>query len=113
MEIIKANGVEYATKSVTTGSSNISFMMEGQEITATESAFREVTELEVMGEDKIVYGTYENLVFESATVYEDDTVSVTMHMKSDTEIRLENIEASQDIQDEAIVELAEIIAGGE
>lgn len=110
MEIIKANGVEYATKSVTTGTNSISFTMEGQEITATEAAFREVTELDVIGEDKTIYGTYENLVFESATVYEDGTVSVTMHIKTADELWKESVETSQAEQDEAI---ATMMFGGE
>ena len=113
MEYIKANGVEYATKSITTGTDSITFTMEGQEIERVHTAFRNVTELTVSGEDKVTYGIYGNLYFSSATVHADATVTVTMRMKSDTEIRLENIEASQDIQDEAIVELAGIIAGGE
>lgn len=110
MEIIKSNGVEYATKSVTTGTNSISFTMEGQEITAIEVAFREVTELEVIGDDKTVYGTYENLVFESATVYEDGTVRVIMHIKTKDELWRESIESSQAEQDEAI---AVMMFGGE
>lgn len=120
MEIIKANGTEYQCKTVTTGVDSISFTMEGQDLTTIETAFREVTELSVSGVDGATYGTYGNLSFESATVFEDGTISVTMHIKSQLEVRLDNIEesqktlqTSQEIQDEAIVELAEIIAGGE
>ena len=85
MEYITANGVEYACKAVVTGVGNISFSMEGQAVADIEKAFRPVTELTVSGGDGEVYGTYENLSFESATVYEDGRVMVTMHMKSATE----------------------------
>lgn len=71
MEFIKANGVEYACKAVVTGISSITFSMEGQAVSDIEKAFRQVTELTVAGEDKEVYGTYEHLSFESATVYGD------------------------------------------
>lgn len=105
MEFIKANSVEYACKAVVTGVGNISFSMEGQAVADIEKAFRSVTELTVAGEDGEVYGTYENLSFESATVYEDGTVMVTMHMKSATELRLESLEQTQAEQDEVLAEL--------
>ena len=105
MEYIKANGTEYECQSVTTGLDSISFVMAGQEISAIKTSFKDVTALEVSGEDKTVYGTYENLSFESATVYTDDSIRVTMHIKSDTEVRLENLEQSQSEQDEMIAEL--------
>lgn len=110
MEIIKANGMEYSCKIVTTGVNSISFTVEEQEITAIEAAFREVTDLEVMGTDEVAYGTYENLVFESATVYEEGTVSVTMHIKTSDELWKESVEATQAEQDEAI---AALMYGGE
>ena len=110
MEYITANGTKYECKTITTGVNSISFVMEGQDFASVETAFREVTKLTVSGEDGVTYGTYENLSFESATVYEDGTVGVTMHIKSQLEVRLDNIEASQELQDEAIIELAEMAA---
>ena len=110
MEYIKANGIEYATKSVTTGTNSISFTMKKQNITEIEEAFRQVTELTVSGEDKTIYGTYENLVFESATVYEDGTVRVIMHIKTKDELWKESVDSSQAEQDEAI---AAMMFGGE
>ena len=109
MEYITVNGTEYECQSVTTGLDSISFVMAGQEISDIKTSFKDVTALEVSGEDKTVYGTYENLSFESATVYTDDSIRVTMHIKSDTEARLENLEQSQEEQDEVI---AELIGGG-
>lgn len=105
MEFVKANGAEYACKAVVTGVGNISFSMEGQAVADIEEAFRPVAELTVSGEDKEVYGTYENLSFESATVYEDGTVMVTMHIKSKTELRFESLEQTQAEQDEVLAEL--------
>ena len=105
MEYITANGVEYACKAVVTGVDSISFSIEGQAVADIEKAFRPVTELTVSGGDGEVYGTYENLSFESATVYEDGRVMVTMHMKSATELRLESLEQTQAEQDEVLAEL--------
>ena len=42
---------------------------------------------------------------ESATVYEDGRVMVTMHMKSATELRFESLEQTQAEQDEVLAEL--------
>ncbi len=106
MEYITANGTEYGCQTVTTGINMISFTMQGQEIASIEAAFKGVTELTVSGEDKVTYGNYEYLSFESATVYADGKVSVTMHIKDETEHRLDILEETQEIQDGAIEELA-------
>lgn len=113
MEYIKAGGIEYECQTVTTGTDSITFTMEGQAVESIHTAFKDVTELTVSGEDKKTYGIYSGLSFASAAVDADDNVSVTMLIRPDLERRLEKVEASQDIQDEAIVELAGIISGGE
>lgn len=105
MEYITANGIEYACKAVVTGVDSITFSMEGQAVADMEKTFRSVTELTVAGEDKEIYGTYKNLSFVSATVYEDGSTMVTMHIKSDTELRLESLEQTQAEQDEVLAEL--------
>lgn len=105
MEFVKVNGVEYAYSSVITGIDSISFLLMEQKVADIEKAFRPVTELTVAGEDKKIYGTYKNLSFESATVYEDGTVMVTMHIKSKTELRFESLEQTQAEQDEVLAEL--------
>ena len=105
MEFVKVNGVEYAYSSVITGIDSISFLIVHQKVADMEEAFRPVTELTVAGEDKKIYGTYKNLSFESATVYEDGTVMVTMHIKSKTELRFESLEQTQAEQDEVLAEL--------
>ena len=113
MEYIKADNIEYECQTVTTGTDSITFTMEGQAVESIHTAFKAVTELTVSGEDKKTYGIYSGLSFASAAVDADDTISVTMLIRPDLERRLEKVEASQDIQDEAIVELAGIISGGE
>ena len=113
MEYIKAGGIEYECQKVTTGTDSITFIIGGQTVESIHKAFKDVTELTVSGEDKKTYGIYSGLSFASAAVDVDDTVSVTMLIRPDLERRLEKVEASQDIQDEAIVELAGIISGGE
>lgn len=105
MEYIKTNGAEYAYSSVITGIDSISFLIVHQKVADMEEAFRPVTELTVADEDKEIYGTYKNLSFVSATVYEDGSTMVTMHIKSDTELRLESLEQTQAEQDEVLAEL--------
>lgn len=105
MEFVKVNGAEYACKAVVTGVDSITFSMEGQAVADMEKAFRPVTELTVADENKEVYGVYKNLSFESATVYGDGTVMVTMHIKSKTELRFESLEQTQAEQDEVLAEL--------
>lgn len=113
MEYIKAGGIEYECQKVTTGTDSITFIIGGQTVESIHKAFKDITELTISGEDKKTYGIYSGLTFSLASVDADDTVSVTMLIRPDLERRLEKVEASQDIQDEAIVELAGIISGGE
>lgn len=115
MEYIKVNDILYECKSIITGIDSISFTMEGQNVTEIQEVFKGVTSLTVQPnneESTKPYGYYENLSFVSAAVYADESVCVVMHIKSDIEIRLDNIEASQEIQDEAIAEVAELVATG-
>lgn len=109
MEYIIANGVEYATKFISTGVNQITFTLEGQSIGDIEAAFRQVTDLTVSGEDKAVYGTYSNLSFESATVAADGSITVVMHIPSEQELRMAALEEAVAEHDEAIAE----IYGGE
>ena len=81
-------------------------MLEGQKIGDIETAFRQVTDLTVSGEDKTVYGTYANLSFESVMVTEDGSI---MHIPSAQELRIAALETAVTEHDEAIAE----IYGGE
>ncbi len=105
MQFVKANGVEYAYSSVITGIDSISFLLMEQKVSDMVKAFRPVTELTVADENKEVYGVYKNLSFESATAYGDGRVMVTMHIKSETELRFESLEQTQAEQDEVLAEL--------
>lgn len=113
MEYIKAGGIEYECQTVTTGTESITFIIGGQTVESIHKAFKDITELTVLGEDKKIYGIYSGLSFALASVDVDDIVTVTMLIKPYLERRLEKVEVSQDIQDGAIVELAGIISGGE
>lgn len=113
MEYIKAGGIEYECQTVTTGTDSITFIIGGQTVESIHKAFKDITELTVLGEDKKIYGIYSGLSFALASVDVDDIVTVTMLIKPYLERRLEKVEVSQDIQDGAIVELAGIISGGE
>lgn len=109
MEYITSNGIEYATKSISTSVRQITFSLEGQSIGDIEIAFRAVTELTVSGDDKITYGTYQNLEFVSATVMNDGSITVVMHIPTAEELRIIALEAAIAEHDEAIAE----IYGGE
>lgn len=105
MEYITAGGVEYAAKSVTTTTSQIRFVMEGQQIGEIETAFRSATDLTVSGEDRAVYGTYTGLSFEQANVAADGSITVVMHIPTAQEIRMAKLEAAVADHDAAIAEM--------
>ena len=109
MEYITANGTEYECQSVTTSTDGIAFVLEG-DVSEVASAFKQVTELTVAGEDKEVYGVYDNLMFSSAMIDSNDMTTVSMHIKSDTEQRIDTLDQTQSEQDEMI---AALMFGGE
>jgi hypothetical protein len=101
MEYITANGTEYECQTVTTATDGISFTVDGN-VSEVATAFGEVTSLTVAGEDKEVYGVYDNLTFSYAMVDSDSVVTVFMSIKSDAEQRIETLEQTQTEQDELI-----------
>lgn len=105
MEYITANGMEYAVKTVTTSTNQIRFAMVGQQIGDVEAVFRQATDLIVSGEDKTTYGTYCDLLFESATVSKDGSVTVVMRIPTAQEIRMAKLEAAVADHDAAIAEM--------
>lgn len=112
MEYITANGTKYECETVVTSTNSILFSMENQEVETIKAAFLDVTELTVSNESEETYGTYSNLIFESATVYADGAIEVVMHIPSETELRLTameeanaSLEVSQAEQDELLAEL--------
>lgn len=111
-EYIKANGSIFECSKVLTGAGTVSFYMESQSVAGMEQFFRAVSSLSVAGApDAVPYGAFENLAFQSASVYADGSTSVSMRIKSETEMRLEALEESQEIQDGAITEIGKAIGG--
>jgi hypothetical protein len=104
MEYITANGTEYECPTVSTSTNGISFTING-DVSEIAASFKQVTELTVSGDDKEVYGVYDNLYFSSATVDSDGIVTVFMVIKSSTEQRIEQLETTQEEQDELIAEI--------
>lgn len=125
-EFVTANGRIFECVNITTGLDSIMLTMENQDANDLLVAFGDVSELTVSFEKQKEsleegfgldleepHGVYENLKLESvSTNVENETVSVTMHIKSKIEIRLDRLEEVQEIQNGAIDELA-AMQGGE
>jgi len=125
-EFVTANEKIYECSNVTTGIDSITMTMENQIANDMIAEFDGVTELTVSFEKKkeeweedlgLVledpHGIYKNLKLESVTTnVNDGSVSVTMHIKSDIEMRLDALETGQELQDGAIMELAQNVGGG-
>lgn len=76
--------------------------------------------VQVKNEAGLVAGNYTDLVLDAETskVAADGTVLTSYHLRPKTDLeRLEErvgaVETGQDVQDGAIIELADIVAGGE
>ena len=112
-EFVTANGTTYECKNVTTGLDSITMTMDGYTADDLITAFADVSELTTTLEgEETPHGTYKNLKLESVTTnVEDGSVSVTMHIKSEIERRLDALEESQKIQNGAIAELSQTIGG--
>lgn len=110
MEYIKANGITYECQNVTTSADAISFTVEGHEIETIKDKFGAVTALTVSNSSGDVYGTYENLLFESATVFVDGSIKVVMHIPTEMELRVMALEAALEEHDELV---SEILYGGD
>ncbi len=104
MEYITANGTEYECQKVTTTTNSIVFTLE-MDATTAKSTFNDVSSLTVAGEDKAVYGTYDNLKFAYAMVDEDGNVTVCMRIKTELECQVESLEARYNEQEEIIATL--------
>jgi hypothetical protein len=112
MEYITANGTIYKCSKVTTGLDSISFtfIQENVSIDTIVEQFKTVTELSVSDdENNEQYGIYNNLEFKALSISANGNMTVTMFIRSNMEIRLENLEISQAEQDDV---LAELIYGG-
>ena len=73
-------------------------------------------QVKIKNSNGVIVGSYENLmlVSETSTVQTDGTIltSFCLREKTTEEIRLDNLEEEQEIQNGAIVDLAEVVAGG-
>lgn len=124
-EFVTANGVTYECKNVTTGIDSITLTMNGHTASEMIEEFANVSELTVSFEkqnDSLLedhefaleepHGSYKNLKLESvSTNVEDGSVSVKMHIKSEIERRLDELEKGQELQNGAIEEIAQTIGG--
>lgn len=105
MEIINVNGVSINAEKVTTSINSISITVSGSTLDDVKRVFSPATALTVSDGEGNVYGRYDNVSFESVTEYSDGAVTVTMHILSNTEIAIKQLQISQSEQDEAIAEL--------
>lgn len=112
-EFVTANGTTYECENVTAGLNSISFATTGHTANELMQEFEDVSDITVSFADSEPHGIYKNLKLESVTTMaEGDIVVVTMHIKSEIEIRLDKLEEEQEIQNGAIDELA-AMQGGE
>lgn len=109
MEYVIIGNAYTEVSSFVTKPSELVFTINNGNAMYLKDKFIEVSELKVSGEDKLVYGNYDGLVFESSSVDKDGNVTITMHIMSEIERRLHAIESSQRDQDEAIISLAETV----
>ena len=112
------NGNEYEC-TATSSLDYLFFTFTDKTVDEVKSIFTDITSLQIAGEDKKVYGTYENLKFVSVeetfgdelTGNEDGTSTATkkviakMYIKSQMEVDIDNLKTTQNEQDEILAEL--------
>lgn len=111
------NGTEYECKA-TSELHYLFFTFSDKTVDEVKDIFTGVTSLQIAGDDKIVYGTYENLKFVSVeetfgefVENSDETstletfVTAKLYIKSQTEVDIDNLKISQNEQDEILAEL--------
>lgn len=73
-------------------------------------------QVKIKNSNEVVVGSYENLtlVSETSVVQEDGNILTAFYLREKTaeEVRLDNLEEEQEIQNGAIIDLAEDVAGG-
>lgn len=109
-EIITAGSIKYTATNVSTGLNTISFTLSDMATDEAEAAFRNVESLTVSDEQDNVYGEYPNVVYESVTKDAAGNVSVSMHILTQDQVHIGELQVSQDEQDAAI---AAMMFGGE
>lgn len=111
MEYIKIKENQYECETMNVSETSIAFKVKGKEITEVIADVKDATELTVGDDNHEVYGVYPEVTFESATIYADESIQVVMHIPTEVEKRLSNLEESQAEQDDSIAEL--MYGGGE
>lgn len=108
-EIITVGSTNYAATNVATGTNIISFKLSELGADEADAVFRNAKSLTVGDETNTVYGRYPDVEFQSLTIGADEAVTITMHILTETEKKIRDLQMSQLEQDEAI---AEILYGG-
>ena len=109
-EIIIVGGVKYTATNVETGLNTISFTLPDLTADEAETAFKNAESLNVGDGQNNVYGEYPNVVYKSVTKDADGNVSVSMHILTQEQVQIRELQVSQLEQDEAI---AAMMFGGE
>lgn len=110
-EIITVNGVKYTVHDVSTGTNSISFVVEKITLDEAEEIFKNVTALTVApADDADAYGDYSHVKFASVSKDADGNITVTMHILTQVELQIRDLQTTQAEQDEAI---ATMMFGGE
>ena len=109
------NGTEYECKA----SSELHYLLftfTDKTVDEVKTIFNDVTSLKIAGEDKVVYGIYENLKLASVeevfnnqesddSVINAITVVAKMYIKTQMEVDVDSLKETQNEQDELIAEL--------
>ncbi len=109
-EIITAGGVEYTAQDVTTSVNTISFKLSGLTADEAREAFKNVESLTVGSEEGDVYGDYPNVKYLSVALDADGSITVTMHILSETEKQIRELQEAQAKTQTSVREHDEIIA---
>lgn len=91
-EFINFGDDSYEADSIYVGINRISFMLSNFSINNAKSTFGEKTELTISSEDKVAYGIYNNLEYDSATELSDGGVVINFKILTKDELRLRKIE---------------------
>ena len=116
-EIITAGGVEYIAQSIKTGINTISFKLSGLTADEAREAFKNIDSLTVGSGGEDVYGEYPDVKFSSVTLEADDSIIVTMHIPSDIEKQIREVQKTQKEMQASLRDhdevIAELLYGGE
>lgn len=110
-EILTANSEDYTVENVETGINTISFKIVSPVPNDVEATFKNVTAFTIKNEeDNIVYGEYPYVEYESLTIQANGDIIVSMHILTQDQIHIRELQVSQLEQDEVI---AQMVYGGE